>query len=122
MRAVLPPAAEHQGSASSRLKAQPSPPSSPAALVVVAHHYRDDWTHCQVPIKSLPQDWLWCETWCSDEAKTTAKTIDLCNNPRTKEPKLKAATRSEAKSAPKVASRRSSPSLPAQAALPPLPN
>ena len=30
-----------------------------------------------VPIKSLPQDWLWCETWCSMETKSTAKTIDL---------------------------------------------
>ncbi|XP_056004849.1 UDP-glucose:glycoprotein glucosyltransferase 1-like isoform X3 [Ostrea edulis] len=47
----------------------------------------------QVSIKSLPQDWLWCETWCSDESKKTAKTIDLCNNPLTKEPKLKAALR-----------------------------
>ena len=31
----------------------------------------------QVGIKSLPQEWLWCETWCSDESKTNAKTIDL---------------------------------------------
>ncbi len=30
-----------------------------------------------VPIKSLPQEWLWCETWCSDESKAQAKTIDL---------------------------------------------
>ncbi|CAH8508811.1 unnamed protein product [Heterobilharzia americana] len=47
----------------------------------------------QVPIKSLPQEWLWCETWCSDESLAQAKTIDLCNNPRTKEPKLTAAMR-----------------------------
>uniref|UniRef100_A0A4W4FIS8 UDP-glucose ceramide glucosyltransferase-like 1 n=1 Tax=Electrophorus electricus TaxID=8005 RepID=A0A4W4FIS8_ELEEL len=47
----------------------------------------------QVPIKSLPQDWLWCETWCDDTSKTKAKTIDLCNNPQTKEPKLQAAVR-----------------------------
>ncbi|XP_068079738.1 UDP-glucose:glycoprotein glucosyltransferase 2 isoform X2 [Danio rerio] len=47
----------------------------------------------QVAIKSLPQEWLWCETWCDDHSKTTAKTIDLCNNPRTKEPKLSAAVR-----------------------------
>ncbi|KAK4469064.1 hypothetical protein MN116_006653 [Schistosoma mekongi] len=47
----------------------------------------------QVPIKSLPQEWLWCETWCSDESLSRAKTIDLCNNPRTKEPKLTAAMR-----------------------------
>lgn len=30
-----------------------------------------------VPIKSLPQEWLWCETWCSQESKAQAKTIDL---------------------------------------------
>lgn len=33
----------------------------------------------QVRIKSLPQEWLWCETWCSDESKESAKTIDLVN-------------------------------------------
>ncbi|XP_032258633.1 UDP-glucose:glycoprotein glucosyltransferase 2 isoform X3 [Phoca vitulina] len=47
----------------------------------------------QVAIKSLPQDWLWCETWCDDDSKQRAKTIDLCNNPKTKEPKLEAAAR-----------------------------
>ncbi|XP_078695179.1 UDP-glucose:glycoprotein glucosyltransferase 1-like [Branchiostoma floridae x Branchiostoma belcheri] len=47
----------------------------------------------QVAIKSLPQEWLWCETWCDDASKATAKTIDLCNNPLTKEPKLEAAVR-----------------------------
>ncbi|XP_010726975.1 UDP-glucose:glycoprotein glucosyltransferase 2-like [Meleagris gallopavo] len=47
----------------------------------------------QVAIKSLPQEWLWCETWCDDESKKKAKTIDLCNNPQTKEPKLEAAAR-----------------------------
>ncbi|XP_071798762.1 UDP-glucose:glycoprotein glucosyltransferase 1-like isoform X1 [Asterias amurensis] len=47
----------------------------------------------QVAIHSLPQEWLWCETWCSDSEKTTAKTIDLCNNPLTKEPKLHSAVR-----------------------------
>mmetsp|Transcript_32457 Transcript_32457/g.79034 ORF Transcript_32457/g.79034 Transcript_32457/m.79034 type:complete len:1653 (-) Transcript_32457:377-5335(-) len=41
-----------------------------------------------VPIYSLPQEWLWCETWCSMETLNTAKTIDLCNNPLTKKPKL----------------------------------
>ncbi|KAK9255881.1 UDP-glucose:glycoprotein glucosyltransferase-domain-containing protein [Lipomyces tetrasporus] len=46
-----------------------------------------------IPIFSLPQDWLWCETWCSDDALKTAKTIDLCNNPMTKEPKLDRARR-----------------------------
>jgi UDP-glucose:glycoprotein glucosyltransferase len=41
----------------------------------------------------IHQDWLWCETWCSDESKKTAKTIDLCNNPLTKAPKLQNAVR-----------------------------
>lgn len=47
----------------------------------------------QVAIKSLPQEWLWCETWCSDDGLKHAKTIDLCNNPLTKEAKLTAAQR-----------------------------
>ncbi|KAF7588949.1 hypothetical protein BBP40_004990 [Aspergillus hancockii] len=46
-----------------------------------------------IPIKSLPQEWLWCETWCSDESLGAARTIDLCNNPQTKEPKLDRARR-----------------------------
>ncbi|XP_026323693.1 UDP-glucose:glycoprotein glucosyltransferase isoform X2 [Hyposmocoma kahamanoa] len=47
----------------------------------------------QVAIKSLPQEWLWCETWCDNDSKKYAKTIDLCNNPMTKEAKLSAAMR-----------------------------
>ncbi|CEG40520.1 udpglucose:glycoprotein glucosyltransferase [Plasmopara halstedii] len=47
----------------------------------------------QIPIFSLPQEWLWCESWCSDDTKATAKTIDLCNNPKHKEPKLEMAKR-----------------------------
>ncbi|XP_050455971.1 UDP-glucose:glycoprotein glucosyltransferase isoform X2 [Cataglyphis hispanica] len=47
----------------------------------------------QVAIKTLPQEWLWCETWCDDASKQYAKTIDLCNNPMTKEAKLQAAMR-----------------------------
>lgn len=31
----------------------------------------------QVAIKSLPQEWLYCETWCSETEKARAKTIDL---------------------------------------------
>ncbi|EOD25484.1 hypothetical protein EMIHUDRAFT_457558 [Emiliania huxleyi CCMP1516] len=46
-----------------------------------------------VPIHSLPEEWLWCETWCGNTSKPRAKTIDLCNNPLTKEPKLSQATR-----------------------------
>jgi len=53
----------------------------------------------QIPIYSLPQEWLWCETWCSLDTLSTAKTIDLvihltrleliqCNDPLTKTPKL----------------------------------
>lgn len=47
----------------------------------------------EIKIFSLPQEWLWCETWCDDESLKTAKTIDLCNNPLTKEPKLDRARR-----------------------------
>lgn len=47
----------------------------------------------EIPIHSLPQEWLWCETWCSDESLAQARTIDLCNNPQTKEPKLDRARR-----------------------------
>ena len=47
----------------------------------------------QVRIFSLPQEWLWCESWCGNATKAAAKTIDLCNNPMTKEPKLQGARR-----------------------------
>lgn len=46
-----------------------------------------------IPIHSLPQEWLWCETWCDLNSKTQAKSIDLCNNPLTKEPKISSAKR-----------------------------
>ncbi|KAK4048009.1 killer toxin resistant protein [Microbotryomycetes sp. JL201] len=46
-----------------------------------------------LPIFTLDKSWLWCETWCSDESLTQAKTIDLCNNPLTHEPKLQRAKR-----------------------------
>ena len=46
-----------------------------------------------VPIFSLPQDWLYCETWCGPAAIETAKAIDLCNNPATRESKLDGARR-----------------------------
>jgi hypothetical protein len=46
-----------------------------------------------VPLHSLPSEWLWCESWCSDERKARAKTIDLCNNPNTHESKLESARR-----------------------------
>ncbi|EDO31788.1 predicted protein, partial [Nematostella vectensis] len=36
----------------------------------------------QVPIKSLPQEWLWCETWCDDASLAKAKTIDLVSAAR----------------------------------------
>ncbi|KAK1860163.1 hypothetical protein I4F81_002752 [Pyropia yezoensis] len=44
-----------------------------------------------VRIFSLPQEWLWCDSWCDQASKAAAKTIDLCNNPLTKVPKLTAA-------------------------------
>ena len=45
------------------------------------------------PIKSLDVSWLWCETWCGDQTKHKAKTVDLCASPLTKEPKLDMARR-----------------------------
>ena len=52
-----------------------------------------NYAQSSVPIESLPQEWLWCETWCGNATRTRAKTIDLCNNPLTKEPKLQSARR-----------------------------
>ncbi|CDS00844.1 hypothetical protein [Sporisorium scitamineum] len=46
-----------------------------------------------LPIFTLPKEWLWCETWCSNDWLDRAKTIDLCSNPKTKEPKLERAKR-----------------------------
>lgn len=46
-----------------------------------------------IPIYSLPQEYLWCETWCSDETKDAAKNIDLCSNPLSFENKIDAARR-----------------------------
>lgn len=46
-----------------------------------------------LPIFSLPQEWLWCESWCSDASKARAKTIDMCQNPVKKEGKLQQARR-----------------------------
>lgn len=47
-----------------------------------------NYLQAEIPIFSLPEQWLWCETWCSANSKSKAKTIDLCNNPLTKMPKL----------------------------------
>jgi UDP-glucose:glycoprotein glucosyltransferase len=52
-----------------------------------------NYAQSMIPIFSLPQEWLWCESWCSDKTKKKAKTIDLCNNPMHKEPKLDMAKR-----------------------------
>ena len=52
-----------------------------------------NFTQNQIKIHSLPQDWLWCESWCSEDTKKAAKTIDLCNNPAHKEAKLSMAKR-----------------------------
>ena len=46
-----------------------------------------------LPIFTLDKTWLWCETWCSHDWLPEAKTIDLCSNPKTKEPKLDRARR-----------------------------
>ncbi|GAB4848141.1 hypothetical protein Ancab_002807 [Ancistrocladus abbreviatus] len=64
-------------------------PNSLANLDQDLPNYAQD----RVPIFSLPQEWLWCESWCGNSTKSKAKTIDLCNNPMTKEPKLQGARR-----------------------------
>jgi UDP-glucose:glycoprotein glucosyltransferase len=66
--------------------------SDPASLSNLDQDLPNHMQH-NLPIYSLPQEWLWCETWCSDESLRTARTIDLCNNPLTKEPKLERARR-----------------------------
>ena len=66
--------------------------ADPASLSNLDQDLPNHMQH-HLPIHSLDQDWLWCETWCSDEAFQIAKTVDLCNNPLTKEPKLERARR-----------------------------
>lgn len=50
--------------------------ADPNSLANLDQDLPNDMQHI-VPIFSLPNDWLWCETWCSDESLKTAKTIDL---------------------------------------------
>lgn len=66
--------------------------ADPASLSNLDQDLPNHMQH-MLPIHSLPQEWLWCETWCSDESLAAARTIDLCNNPLTKEPKLERARR-----------------------------
>lgn len=47
----------------------------------------------RLSIYSLPEEWLWCNTWCTDDSLARAKSIDLCQNPMTKEPKIDMAKR-----------------------------
>ena len=51
-------------------------PQDPNSLANLDQDLPNNMVH-SVPIYSLPQDWLWCETWCSNESKAHAKTIDL---------------------------------------------
>ena len=66
--------------------------ADPASLSNLDQDLPNHMQH-NMPIFSLPQEWLWCETWCDDASLQHAKTIDLCNNPQTKEPKLERARR-----------------------------
>jgi hypothetical protein len=50
--------------------------SDPGSLANLDQDLPNNLQH-QLPIFSLPQEWLWCETWCSDKSKKKAKTIDL---------------------------------------------
>lgn len=42
----------------------------------------------EVPIYTLQEEWLWCETWCSSASKKNAKVIDACVNPLLKMSKI----------------------------------
>ena len=53
--------------------------------------WQPNYASHMVPIYSLPQEWLWCSAWCTMDSLAQAKTIDLCNNPLTKTPKLEVA-------------------------------
>lgn len=76
-----------------RLRAQYQPLSfDPASLANLDQDLPNNLQH-EVPIYSLPQEWLWCETWCDDKSKGRAKSIDLCSNPLLKEDKLQQARR-----------------------------
>ncbi|KIW75177.1 hypothetical protein Z517_11949 [Fonsecaea pedrosoi CBS 271.37] len=66
--------------------------ADPASLSNLDQDLPNHMQH-SLPIHSLSQEWLWCETWCDDASLAKAKTIDLCNNPLTKEPKLDRAKR-----------------------------
>ncbi|CAL1151069.1 unnamed protein product [Cladocopium goreaui] len=52
-----------------------------------------NYIQANLPIHSLPQEWLWCESWCSESSKKNAKTIDMCQHPSKKEGKLQQARR-----------------------------
>jgi len=52
-----------------------------------------NYIQANLPIHSLPQEWLWCESWCSEASKQNAKTIDMCQHPSKKEGKLQQARR-----------------------------
>jgi UDP-glucose:glycoprotein glucosyltransferase len=66
-----------QLAAGDRLRAQYQQLSAdPNSLANLDQDLPNNMQH-DVPIFSLPQEWLWCETWCSDESLKKAKTIDL---------------------------------------------
>lgn len=66
-----------QMAAGDRLRAQYQQLSAdPHSLANLDQDLPNNMIH-SVPIFSLPQEWLWCETWCSDDSLKTAKTIDL---------------------------------------------
>jgi UDP-glucose:glycoprotein glucosyltransferase len=46
-----------------------------------------NFAQSHLKIYSLPQEWLWCASWCSEESQKNAKSIDLCNNSLTREHK-----------------------------------
>lgn len=72
-----------QLAAGDRLRAQYQQLSAdPNSLANLDQDLPNNMQHI-VPIHSLPQEWLWCETWCSDESLSQAKTIDLVRSKKT---------------------------------------
>lgn len=74
--------------------------SAGSCLIVLSSNKQEAGVSSGTPAASVlsnaaaaMQEWLWCETWCGNASKHHAKTIDLCNNPLTKEPKLQGARR-----------------------------
>lgn len=66
--------------------------SDPKSLLNLDQDLPNNLQHI-IPIHSLPQEWLWCDTWCTIDELRNAKAIDLCNDPTSSESKIERAKR-----------------------------